>query len=70
MPPPFFWGGAEKFLVRHSKVMSKTSLNPENHAYISNGMTSTPPLATCSRKVVAPFCLPGFVTFFCQVQAH
>ena len=55
MPPPPFWGGLEKFLVQYSKVMSKTSLNPENHVYSSIGMTSPPPLATCSRKVVAPF---------------
>ena len=41
MPPPFLGGGVEKFLVHHSKVMSKTSLNPENHAYISNGMVVT-----------------------------
>ena len=28
-------------MVRHSKVMPKTSLNPENHANISNGMVVT-----------------------------
>ena len=55
MPPPPFGGGVEKFLVPHSKVMSKRGLNPENHVYISNGMASTPPLYMSSRKVVAPF---------------
>ena len=39
-PPPFL-GGVEKFLVPHSKVMSKRGLNPENHVYISNGMVVT-----------------------------
>ena len=39
-PPPFL-GGLEKFLVQHSKAMSKTSLNPENHVFSSNGMAVT-----------------------------
>ena len=39
--PPFLGGGLEKFLVRHSKVVSKTSLNPKNHVYSSNGMAVT-----------------------------
>ena len=41
MPPPPILGGMEKFLVWHSKVMSKSGLNPKNHAYISNGMAVT-----------------------------
>ena len=40
-PSPLFGGGMEKSLVWHSKVMSKTSLNPENHVYSSNGMAVT-----------------------------
>ena len=41
MPPLFLGGGMEKFMVKHSKVISKTSLNPENHVSSSNGMAVT-----------------------------
>ena len=34
-------GGGKNFLVWGSKEMFKTSLNPENHVYSSNGMAVT-----------------------------
>ena len=39
--PPPLWGGMKKFLVWHSKPMSKRGLNPKNHVSSSNGMAIT-----------------------------
>ena len=57
MPLPLFLGGMEKFLVRHSKVMSKRGLNPENHVYISNSMvvTEMPIFTVLGQKGGIPF---------------